>query len=110
MEVTRNNIRTQNSDVPRPENRYPIFLQDQLANNKSHGWYKLLKNNTIFLTPPFWLTGINVTVNATFIYSEGVIYKTSDCRSSTCEGLDLLRTISVSICLCGHSSHLLGPG
>ncbi|XP_061273739.1 guanylyl cyclase C isoform X3 [Bos javanicus] len=38
--------------------------------------------------------GLNVTVNATFIYSEGVIYKSSDCRSSTCEGLDLLRTIS----------------
>lgn len=35
-----------------------------------------------------------MTVNATFIYSEGVIYKSSDCRSSTCEGLDLLRTIS----------------
>uniref|UniRef100_A0A8C6FT39 guanylate cyclase n=1 Tax=Moschus moschiferus TaxID=68415 RepID=A0A8C6FT39_MOSMO len=40
--------------------------------------------------------GLNVTVNATFIYSDGVIYKSSDCRSSTCEGLDLLRTISVS--------------
>nr|XP_031299914.1 heat-stable enterotoxin receptor isoform X1 [Camelus dromedarius] len=38
--------------------------------------------------------GLNVTVNATFIYSEGVIYKSSDCRSSTCEGLDLLRIIS----------------
>uniref|UniRef100_A0A452E207 Guanylate cyclase n=1 Tax=Capra hircus TaxID=9925 RepID=A0A452E207_CAPHI len=38
--------------------------------------------------------GLNVTVNATFIYSEGVIYKSNDCRSSTCEGLDLLRTIS----------------
>uniref|UniRef100_A0A4X1V8C0 Guanylate cyclase n=1 Tax=Sus scrofa TaxID=9823 RepID=A0A4X1V8C0_PIG len=38
--------------------------------------------------------GLTVTVNATFVYSEGVIYKSSDCRSSTCEGLDLLRTIS----------------
>ncbi|XP_057413615.1 guanylyl cyclase C isoform X2 [Balaenoptera acutorostrata] len=38
--------------------------------------------------------GLNVTVNATFIQSEGMIYKSSDCRSSTCEGLDLLRTIS----------------
>lgn len=46
-----------------------------------------------------------MTVNATFIYSEGVIYKSSDCRSSTCEGLDLLRTISVSACLCGVSFH-----
>ena len=46
-----------------------------------------------------------MTVNATFIYSEGVIYKSNDCRSSTCEGLDLLRTISVSACLCGVSFH-----
>ncbi|XP_007454694.1 PREDICTED: heat-stable enterotoxin receptor [Lipotes vexillifer] len=38
--------------------------------------------------------GLNVTVNATFINSESMIYKSSDCRSSTCEGLDLLRTIS----------------
>ena len=44
-------------------------------------------------------------MNATFIYSEGVIYKSSDCRSSTCEGLDLLRTISVSACLCRVSFH-----
>ncbi|XP_015996027.2 heat-stable enterotoxin receptor [Rousettus aegyptiacus] len=38
--------------------------------------------------------GIYVTVNATFIYSEGMIYKSTDCRSSTCEGLDLLKQIS----------------
>ncbi|XP_004845892.1 heat-stable enterotoxin receptor [Heterocephalus glaber] len=38
--------------------------------------------------------GVNVTVNATFIYSEGLIYKSGDCRSSTCEGLDLLRAIT----------------
>ncbi|XP_006170026.1 heat-stable enterotoxin receptor [Tupaia chinensis] len=38
--------------------------------------------------------GMNVTVNASFIRSKDVIYKSSDCRSSTCEGLDLLRTIS----------------
>ncbi|XP_045040257.2 guanylyl cyclase C [Desmodus rotundus] len=38
--------------------------------------------------------GIHVTVNASFIYSEGMIYKSSDCRSSTCEGLELLRQIS----------------
>ncbi|XP_037370203.1 guanylyl cyclase C [Talpa occidentalis] len=36
-------------------------------------------------------TGRNVTVNATFIYSDNLIYTSSDCRSSTCEGLDLLR-------------------
>ncbi|KAM5335711.1 guanylyl cyclase C [Glossophaga mutica] len=38
--------------------------------------------------------GMNVTVSASFIYSEGMIYKSSDCRSSTCEGLELLRKIS----------------
>ncbi|KAM9671733.1 guanylyl cyclase C [Trichechus inunguis] len=38
--------------------------------------------------------GINVTVNASFIYADTWIYKSSDCRSSTCEGLDLLRKIS----------------
>ncbi|KFO27223.1 Heat-stable enterotoxin receptor [Fukomys damarensis] len=37
---------------------------------------------------------INVTVNATFIYSDGLIPKSGDCRSSTCEGLDLLRDIT----------------
>uniref|UniRef100_A0A8C0W2J7 Guanylate cyclase n=1 Tax=Castor canadensis TaxID=51338 RepID=A0A8C0W2J7_CASCN len=38
--------------------------------------------------------GINVTVNATFIYSDGLIHNSGDCRSSTCEGLDLLREIT----------------
>lgn len=37
---------------------------------------------------------LNVTVNATFIYSDGLIHKSGDCRSSTCEGLDLLREIT----------------
>ncbi|KAF3816306.1 hypothetical protein GH733_014479, partial [Mirounga leonina] len=40
---------------------------------------------------------INVTVNASFISSDSVIYKSNDCRSSTCEGLDLLREISVNL-------------
>ncbi|XP_055136518.2 guanylyl cyclase C isoform X1 [Symphalangus syndactylus] len=38
--------------------------------------------------------GLNVTVNATFMYSDGLIHNSGDCRSSTCEGLDLLRKIS----------------
>nr|XP_048288405.1 guanylyl cyclase C [Myodes glareolus] len=38
--------------------------------------------------------GLNVTVNATFMYSDGLIHKSGDCRSSTCEGLDLLREIT----------------
>lgn len=62
------------------------------------------------LFPHFWITGINVTVNATFLYSDSLIYKSSDCRSSTCEGLDLLREISVSKCFCRCSSHLLVQG
>ncbi|KAK2101304.1 hypothetical protein P7K49_018970 [Saguinus oedipus] len=44
------------------------------------------------------MTGLNVTVNASFMYSDGLIHKSGDCRSSTCEGLDLLRTISTSRC------------
>ncbi|CAH7428410.1 Gucy2c [Phodopus roborovskii] len=38
--------------------------------------------------------GLNVTVNATFMYSDGLIHESGDCRSSTCEGLDLLREIT----------------
>ncbi|KAL4701066.1 hypothetical protein H8959_015070 [Pygathrix nigripes] len=38
--------------------------------------------------------GLNVTVNASFMYSDGLIHNSGDCRSSTCEGLDLLRKIS----------------
>ncbi|XP_028388772.1 heat-stable enterotoxin receptor [Phyllostomus discolor] len=41
-------------------------------------------------------SGINVTVSASFIYSEGPMYKSVDCRSSTCEGLELLRKISTT--------------
>lgn len=38
---------------------------------------------------------INVNLTAEFIYSDNFIYKwKNDCRSSTCEGLDLLRNIS----------------
>lgn len=38
--------------------------------------------------------GINVTVTANYTVTKDTIYKSSDCRSSTCEGLDLLRKIS----------------
>ncbi|XP_006888490.1 PREDICTED: heat-stable enterotoxin receptor [Elephantulus edwardii] len=38
--------------------------------------------------------GINVTVSARFIQTNTWIYRSSDCRSSTCEGLDLLRKIA----------------
>lgn len=48
-----------------------------------------------------------MTVIATFISSESVIYKSNDCRSSTCEGLDLLREISVSKCFRRCSSRFL---
>ncbi|XP_006866098.1 PREDICTED: heat-stable enterotoxin receptor [Chrysochloris asiatica] len=40
------------------------------------------------------IAGINVTVNASFIQTDTWIYKSSDCRSSTCEGLELLKKIS----------------
>ncbi|KAM4820343.1 LOW QUALITY PROTEIN: guanylyl cyclase C, partial [Thomomys bottae] len=38
--------------------------------------------------------GIQAVVNATFVYSDGLIHNSGDCRSSTCEGLDLLRDIT----------------
>ncbi|XP_005379051.1 PREDICTED: heat-stable enterotoxin receptor isoform X1 [Chinchilla lanigera] len=38
---------------------------------------------------------MSVTVNATFINSDGLIHKSGDCRSSTCEGLDLLRAMTI---------------
>nr|XP_004611426.1 unnamed protein product [Sorex araneus] len=37
---------------------------------------------------------INVTLKANFVYSDNLISKSNDCRSSNCEGLDLLRKIS----------------
>jgi hypothetical protein len=65
-------------------------------------------NNSFLFFLILWITGINVTVNATFIYSDGLIHNSGDCRSSTCEGLDLLREITVSICSWRCSSHPLG--
>ncbi|XP_069867749.1 guanylyl cyclase C [Dipodomys merriami] len=38
--------------------------------------------------------GIQAKVNASFMYSDGLIHNSGDCRSSTCEGLDLLREIT----------------
>ncbi|KAK2493544.1 hypothetical protein MC885_003136, partial [Smutsia gigantea] len=91
-----------------------MFWTSQVSRNCNNGSYEisvLMMNNSAFpeslenlkeavnegveiVKQRLLEAGINVTVNATFIYSEGVIYKSSDCRSSTCEGLDLLRTIS----------------
>ncbi|XP_059790482.1 guanylyl cyclase C [Balaenoptera ricei] len=91
-----------------------LFWTSHVSQNCHNGSYEisvLMMNNSAF--PESWVNlrnvvnvameivrqrlleaGLNVTVNATFIQSEGMIYKSSDCRSSTCEGLDLLRTIS----------------
>eukprot|EP00069_Balaena_mysticetus_P016604 bmy_01963T0 len=91
-----------------------LFWTSHVSQNCHNGSYEisvLMMNNSAF--PESWVNlkevvnvaveivrqrlleaGLNVTVNATFIHSEGMIYKSSDCRSSTCEGLDLLRTIS----------------
>ncbi|XP_036992543.2 guanylyl cyclase C [Artibeus jamaicensis] len=88
----------------------------QISQNCNNGNYQisvLMMNNSAFPEPHEKLTnavneglkivrqrlinnGINVTVDASFIYSEGVIYKSTDCRSSTCEGLELLRRISTT--------------
>ncbi|XP_036889837.1 heat-stable enterotoxin receptor [Sturnira hondurensis] len=83
----------------------------QNCNNGNYQISVLMMNNSAFSEPHEKLrnavnkglkivrerlinNGINVIVNASFIYSDGVIYKSSDCRSSTCEGLELLRKIS----------------
>ncbi|XP_060050403.1 guanylyl cyclase C isoform X2 [Erinaceus europaeus] len=86
----------------------------QLRRNCNDGSYEitvLMMNNSAFQVPLDNLTtavnkgvdivrqrlleaGLNVTVSANFVMPKASIYKTSDCRSSTCEGLDLLRQIS----------------
>ncbi|XP_007942661.1 heat-stable enterotoxin receptor [Orycteropus afer afer] len=91
-----------------------MFWASQVIQNCDNGSYEisvLMMNNSAFPVPLEVLkevvnvglvrvrellqnAGINVTVNARFIYSDSWIYKSSDCRSSTCEGLDLLRKIS----------------
>nr|XP_030697217.1 heat-stable enterotoxin receptor isoform X3 [Globicephala melas] len=91
-----------------------LFWTSQVSQNCHNGSYEitvLMVNNSAFPESQVNLkdvvnagmeivrqrlleAGLNVTVNASFINSEGMIYKSSDCRSSTCEGLDLLRTIS----------------
>ncbi|KAK1341356.1 hypothetical protein QTO34_017762 [Cnephaeus nilssonii] len=91
-----------------------MCFNDQVTQKCHNGSYEisvLIMKNSAFQEPPENLEnavkrgleiaerrlrddGINATVNATFIRTEDVIYKSSDCRSSTCEGLDLLRTIS----------------
>ncbi|KAM5263777.1 guanylyl cyclase C isoform 2-T2 [Ctenodactylus gundi] len=90
------------------------YWASQVSQNCHNGTYEisvLMMNNSAFSEPLDTLetavrdgldmvrkslheAGINVTVNATFIYSDGLIQKSGDCRSSTCEGLDLLRAIT----------------
>uniref|UniRef100_A0A667HQN3 Guanylate cyclase n=1 Tax=Lynx canadensis TaxID=61383 RepID=A0A667HQN3_LYNCA len=91
-----------------------MFWTSQISQNCNNGSYEisvLMMNNSAFpetldtlkeavnegvqmVRQRLLNAGINVTVNATFLYSNSLIYKSSDCRSSTCEGLDLLREIS----------------
>ncbi|KAL2776802.1 heat-stable enterotoxin receptor precursor [Daubentonia madagascariensis] len=91
-----------------------MFWSSQVSQNCHNGSYEisvLMMNNSAFPEPLENLkdavndgleivrarlqnAGINVTVNASFIYSDGLIHKSGDCRSSTCEGLDLLRAMS----------------
>uniref|UniRef100_A0A8C6QNJ0 Guanylate cyclase n=1 Tax=Nannospalax galili TaxID=1026970 RepID=A0A8C6QNJ0_NANGA len=90
------------------------FWTSQMGQNCHNGSYQisvLMMNNSAFQEPLSNLedavnegldivrarlheAGINVTVNAAFIYSDGLIHSSGDCRSSTCEGLDLLREIT----------------
>ncbi|XP_035111170.1 guanylyl cyclase C isoform X2 [Callithrix jacchus] len=91
-----------------------LFWSSKVSQNCQNGSYEisvLMMNNSAFAEPLENLkeavnegldivrerlerAGLNVTVNASFMYSDGLIHKSGDCRSSTCEGLDLLRTIS----------------
>ncbi|XP_012303060.1 guanylyl cyclase C [Aotus nancymaae] len=91
-----------------------LFWSSKVGRNCQNGSYEisvLMMNNSAFPEPLENLkeavnegldivrerlerAGLNVTVNASFMYSDGLIHKSGDCRSSTCEGLDLLRTIS----------------
>ncbi|KAL1775881.1 heat-stable enterotoxin receptor [Sigmodon hispidus] len=90
------------------------FWSSQMRKNCHNGHYQisvLMMNNSAYKEPLENLkdavnegldivrnrlseAGLNVTVNATFMYSDGLIHKSGDCRSSTCEGLDLLREIT----------------
>uniref|UniRef100_A0A8C2MRI1 Guanylate cyclase n=1 Tax=Cricetulus griseus TaxID=10029 RepID=A0A8C2MRI1_CRIGR len=90
------------------------FWTSQMRKNCHNGTYHisvLMMNNSAYKEPLENLSdavneglaivrerlseaGLNVTVNATFMYSDGLIHKSGDCRSSTCEGLDLLREIT----------------
>ncbi|XP_036152497.1 heat-stable enterotoxin receptor isoform X1 [Myotis myotis] len=82
----------------------------QKCNNGTYEISVLIMKNSAFPEPPVKLEsavrqgvkivnrhlkdyGINATVNASFIRTEDAFYKSNDCRSSTCEGLDLLRRI-----------------
>ncbi|EPQ08127.1 Heat-stable enterotoxin receptor [Myotis brandtii] len=82
----------------------------QKCNNGTYEISVLIMKNSAFQEPPGKLEravrqgvkivnqrlnnhGINATVNASFIRTEDAFYKSNDCRSSTCEGLDLLRRI-----------------
>uniref|UniRef100_A0A8D2MIF6 Guanylate cyclase n=1 Tax=Zonotrichia albicollis TaxID=44394 RepID=A0A8D2MIF6_ZONAL len=48
----------------------------------------------------FQMTGENVTVNATFHLFNSSFYVSQACRTSTCEGVELLRTIYQSVQTC----------
>ncbi|XP_075409201.1 guanylyl cyclase C [Tenrec ecaudatus] len=91
-----------------------VFVSSQVIRNCNNGSYEisvLMMNNSAFTEPLKRIeevvyngldivrerlahAGFNVTVNASFVYADNWIYKSSDCRSSTCEGLDLLRQFS----------------
>ncbi|XP_012862953.1 heat-stable enterotoxin receptor [Echinops telfairi] len=91
-----------------------VFVSSQVIRNCDKGGYEisvLMMNNSAFTEPLERIeevvhngldvvrerlrhAGFNVTVKASFIYADNWIYTSSDCRSSTCEGLDLLRQFS----------------
>ncbi|XP_036109095.1 heat-stable enterotoxin receptor [Molossus molossus] len=90
-----------------------MYLTTQLSQNCNNGRYEitvLLMEQSNFLESKENLKmavdqgveivnkrlnndGRNVTVIAHPVYSVGMFYQSNDCRRSTCEGLDLLKTI-----------------
>ncbi|XP_054446894.1 guanylyl cyclase C [Pteronotus mesoamericanus] len=72
-----------------------VLMMDNSAFPESHENLKDAVNQGLEIVRKRLIdNGINETVDASFISSEGMIYRSSDCRSSTCEGLELLRKIS----------------
>ncbi|CAO2607010.1 Guanylyl cyclase C [Lemmus lemmus] len=71
-----------------------LMMNNSAYNEPLENLEKAVNDGLVIVRERLSEAGLNVTVNATFMYSDGLIHKSGDCRSSTCEGLDLLREIT----------------